>query len=533
MLDTLIKNAKIIDGTGNPWFYGDVGIKDGKFVSIGPCGDVEASNVIDANRQTLCPGFIDVHTHNDIMLTYDETCLSKLMQGVTTQIVGNCGFSAAPLCDSTKRLLQSYAEPSLGEWGEEGHWHTFGEYLERMEKLMLAGNFGSLVGNGTVRIAVKGFDRSPMTRADIDAVKGHIAEALYSGALGFSMGLTYTPDNYYTTDELCEIASLLSARRAMMAVHMRGEGDSLLRSLGEMLTIARRTGVSVQISHFKAAGKNNWNSKIIEAMEMIDAAQVEGLDVTCDMYPYTSCFSQFPFLMPPWALEGGVDEAVRRVKTPELRSRIRAEMESPQDTWDSMIYSTGWDRVTIATTVNPADKELEGMTVAEIAKLRGVPETECGLDLFCENDGKLGFIFNFVSEEDIRRILRWEHCFIASDSTYVNKGVCHPRMFGTNVRVLTKYVRDEGIISAEQAIRKMTGFPAERFSLTGKGFILEGYDADCVLFDWDKLKDNATYQQPKSYPEGISRVFVGGQEAVRDGVFTGACNGRVLRGQHI
>ena len=529
MLDLLIKNARVADGTGNPWYPADIWIQDGKIVDLRESGSCEAAQIIDAGRQVVCPGFIDVHTHNDIMLTYDTACLSKLMQGVTTQIVGNCGFSAAPLNDATAALLQAYAEPSLGKWAERVPWHSFGEYLSRLETLPLAGHVGALVGSGTVRMAVKGFARSPMSRAELEQAKAYITEALDSGAMGYSMGLTYTPDNYYTTDELTEIAALLARRGAVMAVHMRGEGDSLLRSIGELLTIAQRTGVRTQISHFKAAGKNNWNGRIREAMELIEQGRAEGLDITCDMYPYTACFSQFPFLMPPWALEGGIEAALERVRRPETRARIRAEMESRQESWDSTIYSTGWENVVIASTVNPAHKELEGLTVAEIARRQGKQETECGLDLFLENEGRLGFIFFFVSEEDIRTILKWDHAFIASDSTYVNDGVCHPRMFGTNVRILRKYVREEKVLPLEQAVRKMTAFPAARFSLKGKGLLLPGYDADLVIFDPETIRDRASYQEPKQYPDGISHVIVGGREAVRDGKYIGVCGGNVLR----
>lgn len=529
MVDLLILHAKIIDGTGNPWYYGNVAVKDGRFVAVGSFDPPQAKKVIDAKGAMLCPGFIDVHTHNDILLTYDPSCLSKLQQGVTTQIVGNCGFSAAPLCDATKHMLQSYAEPSLGEWANEGNWHTFGEYLDRIERLPLAGNVGSLVGSGTVRMAVKGFKKTAMSKSEMQEVKKYIAEALESGAMGFSMGLTYTPDNFYTNNELLEISELLAKYKTVMAVHMRGEGDSLLRSVNEMITIAEKTGVSVEISHFKAAGKNNWNSNIYRAMELIDDARSRGLQITCDVYPYTACFSEFPYLMPPWALEGGIEEAVKRVQIPEIRAKIREEMESRQELWDSMIYSTGWENVRIATTVNPEHKEFEGRTIAEIAAERGMEATECGLDLFCENNGKLGFIFDFLCEEDIKSILKWNNSFVASDSTYVNNGLCHPRMFGTNIRILTKYARDEKIISLEQAIRKMTSFPAEKFSIKGKGLILKGYDSDFVIFNLEKLKDNATYENPKRSPDGIGYVFVAGEMAVCNGKYTGSHSGKLLR----
>ncbi len=529
MLDLLIRNGKVVDGTGDPGFLADIGVKDGKIAKIGDLDTLDAGQVIDAGGQVVCPGFIDIHTHNDIMLTYDTVCQSKLLQGVTTQVMGNCGFSAAPLCDATAYMFHSYAEPSLGKWPKESSWHTFKEYLEYLEKLPFAGHAGSLVGSGTVRMAVKGFERTQMTRKEMDRAKDYISDALDSGALGYSMGLTYSPDNYYTTEELTEICNLLAKRGAVTSVHLRGEGDSLLCSIDEMITIARHSGAAINISHLKAAGRNNWNSKIFEAIDKIDKARMEGLDITCDVYPYTACFSQFPYLMPPWALEGGIDAALVRVRESATRNRIRAEMESRQEGWDSTIYSTGWENVVIASTINPAHQKFEGLTVAEIAQMRGQQATECGLDLFAENDGKVGFIFFYIAEDDIKTILRWDNAFVASDSTYVNDGICHPRMYGTNVRILRKYVREENVLTLEQAVQKMTSFPASRFSLLGKGFLLPGYDADLVVFDPETVWDKATYDNPKTHPAGISHIVVGGQETVRDGKYLGVRNGSVLK----
>lgn len=527
MFDTIIKNARIADGTGAPIYFGSVAIKSGKIVMVGDLGNVQAAEVIEANGQVLSPGFIDVHTHNDLMLLTDNSCQSKLQQGVTTQIVGNCGFSVAPIRDETLSLLRTYAEPSIGIWEGVPAWHSFEEYLRVLGDTPLAGNVGAMVGNGTVRMAVKGFDKSPFTSAETDHAKAYLAEAFEAGAVGMSMGLTYTPEHYYTTEELIPLCAVAEKYNRPVAVHMRGEGDSLMQSIDEMLHIAEQTGISLHISHMKAAGKNNWG-KMSAALEKLDKARAKGIDVTGDVYSYTACYSQFPYLMPPWAAEGGVAKAVERVRDPETFQRIKANMERSGDGWDCMIYSTGWENVWIALTVNPSCKQYEGMSVAEIAQLRGENPTECGLRLFAENDGKLGFMFFFIDEADIKSILCWDHAFSASDSTSINSGICHPRVFGNSVRLLSHFVREEHTLSLESAIQKLTGMPAKRFGLNGKGLLRPGMDADLVLFNPETIQDCADYDHPQRYPKGISQVLVAGKSAMQSGNYQNTTDGKLI-----
>ena len=528
MFDCLIRNVQIADGTGDPLYAGSVGIKDGKIAAVNPPADAVAAEVIDGQGKVLSPGFVDVHTHNDIMLRSDPVCLSKLAQGITTQVVGNCGFSAAPLVDETVDLFRAYAEPSLGKWTGAPQWHSFDEYLQMMEKMSFGSNVASLVGNGTVRMAVKGFDRSPFTPAETDRAVGYLTEAMEAGAVGMSMGLTYTPENYYSTEELLPLCSVAAKYGRPVTVHMRGEGDSLFEAVDEMLYIAEKTGIALNISHMKAAGKNNWG-KMAEVLERLDAARARGIDVTGEVYSYTACYSQFPYLMPPWAAEGGVPKAVERVRDPALKAKIKAEMERPGDGWDCMIWSTGWDKVIIALTDTPECRQFEGKTVAEVAAMRGQDPTECALDIFAENNGIFGFMFFFIDEGDIERILRWEHSFSASDSTCINEGVCHPRVFGNSVRLLSRYVREKKTLSLEQAIYKLTHFPAKRLGLKGKGLIREGMDADLVLFDPETIRDRADYENARQYPEGILRVIVDGKTAMKDGEFCNVRAGRLIR----
>ncbi len=527
MFDRIIKNARIADGTGAPIYNASVAIKDGKIAAIGDSAAWRAAEQLDAAGEVLSPGFIDVHTHNDLMLLTDPDCQSKLQQGVTTQVIGNCGFSVAPIRDETLALLRTYAEPSIGVWEGAPAWHSFAEYLRVLEHAPLAGHVGALVGNGTVRMAVKGFEKTPCTAAEIDRAKGYLAEAFEAGAVGMSMGLTYTPEHYYITEELIPLCGVAARYHRPVAVHMRGEGDSLMQSVEEMLHIAEQTGIALHISHMKAAGKNNWG-RMPAVLEKLDAARAKGIDVTGDVYSYTACYSQFPYLMPPWATEGGVAEAVKRVKDPKAFQRIKVEMERPGAGWDCMIYSTGWENVRIALTVNPACKQYEGMSVAEIARLRGEAPTECGLRLFAENDGKLGFMFFFIDEADIKSILQWEHAFSASDSTCINAGICHPRVFGNSVRLLSHFVREEQTMSLEAAIRKLTALPAKRFGFTKKGLIQPGMDADLILFDPLTIRDCADYDHPQRYPLGISQVIVAGKTAIDNGSYQHTTDGRLI-----
>lgn len=529
LFDMVIKNAYIADGSERPLYNGTVMVKNGIISNITEGQtDAPAAETIDAEGKVLSPGFIDVHTHNDLMIFDDNACLSKLMQGVTTQIVGNCGFSAAPINPETHHLFKTYTEPSLGKWHGKYDWIDFSSYMNRLENIPKSLNIASLVGNGSVRVAVKGFDRNRLSESEMAQALYFIGDAFDEGAAGLSMGLTYTPENFYTTEELIKICRYVKSRDRIITVHMRGEGDSLMRSVNEMIRLSEDSGVSVNISHFKAAGRSSWG-KIADAMEMIDKARSRGLDITCDFYPYTACYSQFPYLMPPWVCEGGIGEALKRLSDRNIRSKIASEMLTYQSDWDCMIYSTGWDNVIISSTDAPDSKQYEGMDVQAISELRGQDPTECALDLFIENNGKLGFIFFFVDEDDIRKILKWDNSFVASDSTCINEGVCHPRIFGTFPKILRKYVNEEKIVSIEKAVRKMTGYPADRFSLKGKGFIRNGYDADMIIFDPEKIKDLSDYNNPGMFPSGISCVITAGKKAVTNGRFRDVYEGKLMR----
>ena len=369
MLDILIKDGLIVDGTGSlPW-NGDIGIADGRIVSLdrksySTSGEAPGSNnahraigtgevqeseiVINAAGKVVAPGFIDMHCHSDISVLNDPSGEIKLRQGVTTEIFGNCGFSAAPFSSEFQKDFLTYSEPVLGLLKEQFSWKTYGEYLDRLGEIRIGHNIGGFVGNGALRIAAKGFASTPLSTTERAKVKYMLEEALEAGALGLSLGLMYAPENFYSKDELVEICRVLKKYDAIITAHIRGEGNSLIKSIEEVLYIARICEVPLHISHLKAAGSNNWGAVCSNAVDMIDKARSSGMDVTCDVYPYTAGSSSLASLLPPWTMEGGVQKAIERIRKPGLRQRILQELNSETEYWDNLVHSTGWENVVIS-----------------------------------------------------------------------------------------------------------------------------------------------------------------------------------------
>jgi len=530
MLDIILKNGKIVDGTGNPWFYGDVGIKNDQIVLLGNVAvDVEATEIIDVKGKVIAPGFIDLHTHSDLAVFVNPLGEDKLQQGVTTVVFGNCGLAPAPVSDDTAQSLKVYTEPIMGKKEGDWPWHTVGEYIDQLSKLPVSHNIATYVGNGALRIAVKGFEKSPLTTKERDQVKELLAEGLEAGAMGLTFGLLYSPEAYYSTEELTDICSVLGKYHGVLSTHIRGEGNSLIPSIKEVIQIAEATGISLNISHFKAAGKNNWGVVLDEAMGLITEARNRGLDVTCDVYPYSAGSTTIVSLLPPWSMVGGVEKAIERIKNPETRRKIYAELESEQSDWDNLVYSTGWDSVIVSSIQTQKNQELVGKSIAQIATQRGQNGTDCALDLMVEEGGNIAMIFFHMSEEDVKKVLTWDKSFVISDSLYSTDGIPHPRLYGTVPRLFAKYVREDKVLSLEQAVRKVTSFPAQRLKLSKRGLLVPGYVADIVVFDPDTIQDKATYMNPRQYPEGIDMVFVAGKKTIAYGKHLGTMNGQFLK----
>src|SRR5829696_2351027 len=528
MLDLVLKNGRIVDGTGNPWFFGDVGIKDNLIVDVGR-KNREGLETIDVQGQVISPGFIDGHCHSDLMVLDNPRSEIKLRQGVTTEVLGNCGMTPAPFAPQNLELLRSYVEPVLGKTEREWSWERFGQYVGSLREARPSENVATYVGHGTLRIAVMGFENRPASDKELDLMKDLLEESMQVGAIGLSLGLMYAPGSYTSGEELEELCSVLPRCDGLLATHIRGEGNSLIPSIKEVIWIAERCGCPLQISHLKAAGTSNWG-RVAEAMELVEDARSRGLDVTCDVYPYTAGSTSLTTLLPPWALEGGISRTLERLKDPTSRERIKQELGYEHDGWDNLMAATGWDCVYISSLSKGQEAELEGKNIDEISELRGLEPANCMMDLLLEQDGKVSMVLFHMAETDVEQVLNWERSLIASDSLHDQARKPHPRLYGTFPHVLAKYVRERNLLTLEEAIRKMTSFPARRFGLGKRGLIAPGYAADLVVFDPDRISDKATYEDPKRFPEGISHVLVNGTQAIVSGIHQGTRSGRALEG---
>ncbi|TBL70760.1 N-acyl-D-amino-acid deacylase family protein [Paenibacillus thalictri] len=530
MLDLIIKNGKIVDGTGNPWFYGDVGVTDGKIAAVGRL-DMEAHQVIDAQRKVISPGFIDGHCHSDLMILDYPHSEIKLRQGVTAEVIGNCGLAPAPLVPERAEMLKTYIQPVIGSTSWKWPWETVGEYMAHVAASRPSEHVATYVAHGALRIAAMGFANRQATAAELDHMKRLLDEGMQAGAIGFSIGLLYAPGSYTSKEELVELCRVLPKYNGLFSTHIRGEGNNLIASVKEVIWIAEQSGVSLHVSHLKAAGKSNWG-KALEALELIEDARARGLDVTCDVYPYSAGSTMLTTVLPPWTLEGGIAATLERFRSPELRRRVKEELAEEQTEWDNLVCSTGWDAVIISSVSHPEHASLEGKSIAEISDMRGRHPADCVMDLLLEQDGQVSIVFFHMADSDVEQVVGWEKSLIASDSLHCETGKPHPRLYGSFPRLFARYVREKRTLSLEQAVRKVTSFPVQRFKLGRRGLIVPHYAADLVIFDPATICDTATYQDPRQYPEGISHVVVGGKITLAGGEHTHAREGTLIRACH-
>jgi len=525
----VIRNGRVVDGSGNPWFYGDIGIQDDKIAYIGKLGGVQARKTIHADGQIVAPGFIDIHTHSDFPLVADGYAQGHVRQGVTTEAIGNCGSSSVPLSDETAKLME---DMGVGPYGDiKLDWRTPEEYLARLETKRVSINVVPLIGHGTVRQFVMGFeDRSPSSE-EMDQMKALVKQAMEAGYFGMSTGLIYVPSCYASTDEIAELAKVVREYGGLYSTHIRGENDTVLTAIKEAIEIGRKSGTKVQISHLKAMGRHMWG-KSIEILKLIDDARWEGLDVTFDQYPYNASATGLSAVLPPWVQSGGKHIFMQRLKDPEIRARMRHEILEGTDGWTSLHKGVGWENILIT---HCRDKGLEGKSVAEIARERGKDGFEICFDLLLEFQGQVSVVYFTIGDEDLERIMSHPAMMVGSDSSALStegvlaRGKPHPRSFGTFVRILGTYVREKRLLSLEEAVRRMTSAPAQKLGLFDRGLLRPGMKADIVVFDPVTVADNATYTEPFNYPTGVSTVVVNGTITVEDGQHTGALAGNVLR----
>jgi len=537
--DIVIKNGKIIDGTGNPWFRGDLGITDGKISKIGHLGKDHGAKVIDAHYLIVCPGFIDIHSHSDIAIFFDNSLQSTIRQGITTSLLGNCGDNLAPVpADKMAEYLKHFTIFAPPEAKLETlPWNTFAQYLEFMEKKGCVANSAHLVGFGTVRFAGgPGFEDRPPTAEELHCMKSFVAEAMEAGAFGMSTGLIYTPQVYADTMEIIELARVVAEYGGLYTSHIRGEGATVVRAVNEVIEIVEKSGCTGgHIAHHKVAGKAYWGTSK-QTLQLMEEANARGLNVTCDQYPYNRGMTSLMTALPPWVHLGGLPELLQRLENPQDRARIKKDVSEGIEGWENWIKDAGFDSIYLSCVKTKRWQDMEGKSLAEITRLKGkTDEWKTLFDVLIDEKGEVAITIEIMSEEDIRRIMTARYTMVATDAWGVaptgvfGYGKPHPRYYGTYPRILGKYVREEKLLTLEEAIRKMTSFPAQRMGLLDRGLLREGLWADIVAFDPEKVIDRATYLEPHQFPEGILHVLVNGQVVVENEKQTEKLPGKILR----
>jgi len=529
-LDVLITSSRIVDGAGNPWYRGDVGIVNGRISAIDSKLKVDAKLVINARDKIVSPGFIDIHTHSDFILPLpngSEIMEAKVRQGVTTEVMGNCGYSPAPVNPDTLPLMDAYTGFLQAEklaW----KWQTFAEFLDYLDKLGVPVNAVPLVGHGAIRIAQMGFDAGDPTKEDMEAMKALVGECMEGGAFGMSTGLIYPPGMFTSTEELTELAKVVAAHGGVYASHLRGESETLINSMKEVISVAENAGVPTESSHHECYGKDYWG-KEKETLKMFNDARERGVDITYDVFPYTTANTTMLAIYPPWALAGGVDALIGRLKDPATREKVKHDLyhqfsdEWPPEWPHNLAARTGWENVYIIWCGSKKNKELEGLTAEEYAKKVGKEDPFDAIsDLVIEENGAVTGLYDGCSgvvekpgrkeeETTLVNIMKNPIASLESDAIFTGeKGTPAPHCYGTFPRVLGRYVRERGVLRLEDAVRKITSLPARRFQLHDRGLLAPGFAGDVTIFDADTVADRATIKDPRQYPVGIEWVLVNG-----------------------
>jgi N-acyl-D-amino-acid deacylase len=529
--DVIIRGGHVIDGAGNPWMKADVGIRGGRIVRVGRLDDAQASRVIDATSQVVTPGFIDMHTHSEYALLYDGNAQSKIRQGVTTEVIGEVaspGPIEGPAVEPAKEMLRGF--------NVDLTWNTLDGYFQRLLKSGSSVNVASYVSSCQVRSDVIGYENRPPTGNELEKMRRLVATTMEQGAFGLTNALEATC-GYTKTDQLIELAKVISKYGGIYATHIRGEGDTILESVREAIEIGEAANIPVEIFHLKVAGSNNWG-RMPEVVALIDSARARGVDINANQYPYIAAFHPMLPLLPPWALEGGVDKTMERLRDVQLRSRMKHDIENGLPDWNSngVRESDGWQGIVIANTRTDRNAPVSGKTLEELGRVRGKDPADAFFDLLLDEHGQVLCLLFMMNEKDVQTALREPWLDIASDGSsltvegLLGAGHPHPRNDGTFPRVLGHYVRDEKVLTLEDAVRRMTSPSAQRLGLKDRGLLRGGYWADIVVFDPNRIRDTGTFANPKQYPEGINYVLVNGRVVIDRGNHTGERPGMALRG---
>jgi len=529
--DIIIRNGHIIDGTGSPWYSGDIGIRNGHIAAIGFLGAAQAKRTIDAHGLVVAPGFIDMLGQSEMTILVNPHLPSKIFQGITTEITGE-GGSAAPLNDAIIKADQvSYDHLKITP-----DWRTLRQYLARLEKQGMGINLGTYVGATQVRRMVLGDDKVQPTPAQLEQMKAMVREAMHDGAVGVSTSLQYAPAPYASTEELIALAGEASKFGGVYATHMRSEGSAISAAIDEAVRIGREARIPVEIWHLKAAGKPQWG-QMPQILAQIEKARASGVDISANTYAYPAWFNSFSAFIPPWAHDGGDTKMVERLKDPALRARIRKEMETPSTEWDNEWQEiAGPEAILISVVQNQQLLPLQGKTVAEVAKIWNKDPIDTIFDLLIQDNAYTYVAVFGMSEPDVSLALQQPWVSVDNDSQgtapdgLLGQEHPHPRAYGTFPRILRKYVREEKKLRLEDAIRKFTALPAQRMRLSDRGVLKAGLWADVVIFDPETITDRATFENPNQLSEGMKYVLVNGVSVIDNGKATNALPGKVLRG---
>lgn len=546
MFDLLIKNGKIMDGTGNPWFYGDVAVKDCKIQKIGIIEAGSAREIIDARGLVVAPGFVEIHSHADFILPLEdhpEVLEPLVRQGVTTLVTGNCGYSPAPTNPETAKLLKRYTSfLQSKEFGWE--WSDMGGYLNFLEKREVAYNVLPLTSHGAVRIAVKGFECGPATDDERKAMAKLARIAMEQGAFGLSCGLIYAPGMYSDTGELIAVAGPLRDFGGIFTAHVRGSSETLLPATREIIEVGEKNGISVEHSHFEAFGPKHW-PEVEQALQLHEEARTRGVDIAFDVIPYTAANTTLLAIFPPWSIEGGVGKLIERLEDEDDRKRIHKDVEETASRWPTwlpggwphnLVRATGWKNILVISVGSASNKHLEGKNLVEIGELRKKTPFDAAADLVIEEQGHVLALYIGVSgdlekDEWLRKVISHPLAAVCTDAIITGRGLPHPATYGTFPKVLGHYSRDLKLFSMEEAVRKMTSLSLQRFGIRNRGLIREGCFADITIFDEAIIGEKGSYLDPAHYPEGIKCVVINGTPVLRNGVYNALLCGHVLRKQ--
>ncbi|MDX2031854.1 MAG: D-aminoacylase [Blastocatellia bacterium] len=528
--DILIRNGMVYDGTGAAPRRADVAIQGDRIAAIGNLAGAKAAAVVDAKGMAVAPGFINMLSHSETSLIVDYRSLSELRQGVTTQIFGES--SMGPLSDEMKRVSLA----SMGDVKYEIPWTTLAEYLRHLETRGISQNVASFIGAGTVRTHVIGLEDKPPTPQQLEQMKELVRREMEAGALGVTTALIYPPNYFAKTDELIALCKVAAKYRGKYIAHIRSEANQFMEAVEETIRIAREANLPAEIYHLKASGEENW-PKMDAVIKRINEARKQGLKITADMYTYTAGATGLTSTMPPWVLDGGYEALYKRLQDKPTRKKIADEMRVQSNTWENMFLLPGsLDRILLVGFRSEKLKPLAGKTLAEVAKMRGTDPTDTVMDLILEDRSRVGTVYFMMSEENLRKQMAQPWVMFGSDAgSMAAEGVflrssTHPRAYGCFARLLGKYVREEKVLSLQEAIRRLTSLPATTLELDRRGTLKTGYFADVVIFDPQTIADRATFEKPHQYSVGVHHVFVNGAHILKDGEHTGARSGRALWG---